>query len=175
MASPKTSRGLSDNCGSRWLTTISRCHIAVSASHYQSLSQREAQDRCDVGNRSLQPWRLDLRIMSGRRLNCCPIAFRLTSWIPYPIWSGFTRRLRKLITAVKGHYPLAQLLAKPRVAAQFIIAGDPAVRHLVPPRVEHLQTLVLARLIAYLQWHMAFLTSLLVPCPVFGQGQAEVE
>src|SRR5215471_15894660 len=105
MASPKTSRGLSDNCGSRWLTTISRCHIAVSASHYQSLSQREAQDRCDVGNRSLQPWRLDLRIMSGRRLNCCPIAFRLTSWIPYPIWSVFTRRLRKLITAVKGHYP----------------------------------------------------------------------
>src|SRR5262245_45130928 len=104
MASPKTSRGLSDNCGSRWLTTISRCHIAVSASHYQSLSQREAQDRGDVGNRSLQPWRLDLRIMSGRRLHCCPIAFLLTFWMPYPTWSVFTHHLRKLITAVEAHY-----------------------------------------------------------------------
>src|SRR5262249_34547903 len=105
MASPKTSRGLRDNCGSRWLTTIWRCHIAVSASHCQSRSQREARDRCDVGNRSLQPWRLDLRIMSGRRLNCCPIGFRLTSWMPYPIWSVFIHHLRKFITAVEGHYP----------------------------------------------------------------------
>src|SRR6186713_1438250 len=43
--------------------------------------------------------------MSGRRLSCCRIAFRLTSWMPYPIWSVFTHRLRKLITAVEGHYP----------------------------------------------------------------------
>src|SRR5688500_12812396 len=44
--------------------------------------------------------------MSGRRRNCCPIAFRLTSWMPYPIWSVFTHRLRNLITAVEGHYPI---------------------------------------------------------------------
>jgi hypothetical protein len=61
------------------------------------------------------------------------------------------------------------------VATQFIIAGDPAVWHLIPPRVEHLQTLFLSRLISYLQRHVACLASLLVPCPVFRQGQAEVE
>ena len=108
-ASPRTSRGLSNNCGCRWLTTIWRCHIAGYARHCRSLSQPEAPGRCDAGNRSLQPWRLALRIMSGRRLNCCPIPFRLTSWIPYPIWSVFTHRLRKLITAVEGHYHKLQL------------------------------------------------------------------
>src|SRR6266487_4511005 len=112
MASPRTSRGLSDNCGCRWLPTIWRCHIAVSVSHCQSLSPHEALARCDVGNRSLQPWRLDLRIMSGRRLHYCPIAFRLTSWIPYPIWSVFTHRLRKRITAVEGHYPTLEGMQK---------------------------------------------------------------
>ena len=66
-------------------------------------------------------------------------------------------------------------MAKLRVATQFIIAGHPAVWHLIPPRVEHLQTLLLSRLIPYLQRHVAFLASLLVPCPVLGQGQAEVE
>src|SRR5215471_2199634 len=106
MASPRTSRGLSDNCGFHWLTTIWGYPIAVYASHCQSRSPREAQDRCDVGNRSLQPWQLDLRIMSGRRLNCYPIAFRLTSWMPCPIWSVFTHRLRKLLTAIEGHYPI---------------------------------------------------------------------
>src|SRR4029450_5078934 len=71
--------------------------------------------------------------------------------------------------------PLAALVAKLRVATPFIIAGDPAVWHLIPPRVEHLQTLFLSRLIAYLQRHVACLASLLVPCPVCAQGQAEVE
>src|SRR5206468_4016964 len=40
---------------------------------------------------------------------------------------------------------LAQLVAKPRVAAQLIITRDPAVGYLIPPRVEHLQALRLAR------------------------------
>src|SRR5262249_55112769 len=44
--------------------------------------------------------------MSGRRPNCCPIAFRLISWIHCPLWSVFIHRLRKLITAVEGHYRL---------------------------------------------------------------------
>src|SRR5687768_15966193 len=44
--------------------------------------------------------------MSGRRRNCCPIPFRLTSWMPYPIWSVFTRRLRRLITREQGHHPI---------------------------------------------------------------------
>src|SRR2546430_9070502 len=39
---------------------------------------------------------------------------------------------------------LAQLLAKPGVATQFIVTGDPAVPHLLPPRVEHLQALLAA-------------------------------
>src|SRR6266851_2486109 len=43
--------------------------------------------------------------MFGRRPNCCPIAFRLISWIHCPLWSVFIHRLRKLITAVEGHYP----------------------------------------------------------------------
>jgi hypothetical protein len=30
--------------------------------------------------------------------------------MPYPIWSVFTHRLRKLITAVEGHYRLFWLL-----------------------------------------------------------------
>src|SRR4029450_6346602 len=42
--------------------------------------------------------------MSGRRPNCCPSAFRLISWIHCPLWSVFIHRLRKLITAVEGHY-----------------------------------------------------------------------
>ena len=41
------------------VTTIWRCHIAGYASLCPSLSQREAQARRDVGNRSLQPWRRD--------------------------------------------------------------------------------------------------------------------
>src|SRR5262249_668598 len=42
-----------------------------------------------------------------------PIAFRLTSWMPYPTWSVFTHHLRKLITAVEGHYPAST--AKPEL------------------------------------------------------------
>src|SRR6266536_929317 len=79
-----------------------------------------------------------------------------------------------LCRAFTAHHPqhialtaLAQLVAKPRVAAQLIITGDPAVRHLIPPRVEHLQTLFLSRLRVYFQRHMACLASWLVPCPVF--------
>src|SRR5262244_3590929 len=70
---------------------------------------------------------------------------------------------------------LAQRVAKPRVTAQLIIACDPAVRHLLPPRVEHLQALRLARLIAHRRRYVAFLASLLVPCPLLRQGQPEVE
>jgi hypothetical protein len=71
--------------------------------------------------------------------------------------------------------PLAERVAKLRVAPQFIIAGDPAIRHLFPPHVEHLQALFLPCLIAYLQRHMACLASWLVACPVRGQRQAEVK
>jgi hypothetical protein len=71
--------------------------------------------------------------------------------------------------------PLSQLLTKPRVAAQFIVAGYPAVGDLISPLVEHLQALLLARLIPYLRWHMTFLASPHVPCPVLRQIQPEVE
>ena len=71
--------------------------------------------------------------------------------------------------------PLAQVVAKPRVATQFIITRHPAVRHLFAPRVKHLQTLFLSRVISHLQWHMTFLASEHVPCPLLRQGQAEVE
>ncbi len=66
-------------------------------------------------------------------------------------------------------------MAKPRVAAQFIIARHPAMRHLITPRVEHLQTLLLTRLVANLWRDVACLASWLVACPVLGQGQPEVE
>src|SRR5207244_9309468 len=66
-------------------------------------------------------------------------------------------------------------VTSPRVAAQFIIACAPAVRHLIPPRVEHLQTLRLSRVIPYLLWDVACLASPLVARPLLGQGQAEVE
>src|SRR5919202_5549568 len=45
--------------------------------------------------------------MSGRRPNYCLVAFRFTSWIHCPIWSVFIHPLRKLITAVEGHYPVS--------------------------------------------------------------------
>src|SRR5260370_10023919 len=61
------------------------------------------------------------------------------------------------------------------MAAQLTVPCNPAVGDLIPPRVEHLQALFLPCLIAYLQRHMACLTSLLVLCPVLGQRQAEVE
>src|SRR5881409_3601793 len=61
------------------------------------------------------------------------------------------------------------------MATQFIVACDPAVGHLIPPFVEPLQALLLPRLRANLWWHMAFLPSLLVSCPVRRQRQAAVE
>src|SRR5262249_42838615 len=70
---------------------------------------------------------------------------------------------------------LAQRVAKPRVAAQFIITGDPAVRHLFPPRVEHLQALLLPCVIPHLWPDVACLASLRIAGPLFGQRQTEVE
>src|SRR5712691_12181364 len=70
---------------------------------------------------------------------------------------------------------LTQVVAKPRVAPQLIVTRHPAVRDLRTSLVEHLQTLLGSRVIPHLLWHMAFLTSWLVPCPLLGQRQAEVE
>src|SRR5262245_45546252 len=70
---------------------------------------------------------------------------------------------------------LAQVVAKPRVATQFIVTRDPAVRHLLTPHVEHLQALLWSRLIPYCWWHVACLASVLVLCPLLRQGQAEVK
>src|SRR2546429_5469084 len=67
------------------------------------------------------------------------------------------------------------LVAKLCVAAQLIITRDPAMGYLLPPRVEHLQALLLSRVIPYLLWHVACLASKLVVCPCLGQRQAEVE
>src|SRR6266702_1258319 len=50
-----------------------------------------------------------------------------------------------------------------------------AMGHLITPRVEHLQTLLLTRLVANLWRDVACLASWLVACPVLGQGQPEVE
>jgi len=61
------------------------------------------------------------------------------------------------------------------VSAQFIVPCHPAVRHLRTPQVEHLQALLVARLILNLRRHVAFLASLLIPYPLMGQGQAKVE
>src|SRR5437660_1650537 len=60
---------------------------------------------------------------------------------------------------------LAQVVAKPRMAPQFIVTRDPAVRHQLTPRVEHLHALLLSRLITDFWWHVACLTSLLVSGP----------
>ena len=61
------------------------------------------------------------------------------------------------------------------MAAQLIITGDPAVGYLLTPRVQHLQALLMPRLIVDLGRHVAFLAPLLVPHPLLGQGQTEVE
>jgi hypothetical protein len=71
--------------------------------------------------------------------------------------------------------PLAQLVAEPRVATQFIVPCDPAMGHLITLRIEHLHTLLLPRVIAHRCGHVAFLASSLVACPLLGQGQAKVE
>jgi hypothetical protein len=56
----------------------------------------------------------------------------------------------------------SQLVAKPRVATQFIITCHPAVRHVITPLIEHLQALLVSRMIPHLLGHMAFLTPSLV-------------
>src|SRR6266705_4907997 len=61
------------------------------------------------------------------------------------------------------------------MAPQFIIAGHPAMGHLITPFVEHLQALIMPWVIPHLLWHVAFPASLLVPCPLLRQGQAKVE
>src|SRR6266446_1243180 len=71
--------------------------------------------------------------------------------------------------------PLAQGVAEPRVAPQFIISCDPAVGHLITPSIEHLQALLVPRVIPHLRRDMALRTPLLILCPVLGKGQAEVE
>src|SRR5262249_18571890 len=70
---------------------------------------------------------------------------------------------------------LAQLVAKPRVAPQFIVPRHPAVRDLLAPQVEHLYALLLPRVIPHLRRHVTCVPSLLVACPLLGQRQAEVE
>ena len=49
------------------------------------------------------------------------------------------------------------------------------MRHLISPRVEHLQALLLARLVAHRWWHVAFLAPWRIPCPLLRQRQAEIE
>jgi hypothetical protein len=71
--------------------------------------------------------------------------------------------------------PLPQLPAKPCVATQLIIAGHPAMGHLSTPRLEHLQALLLTRVIPHRLGHMALLASGRVSCPLLREGQAEVE
>src|SRR5262245_63139034 len=61
------------------------------------------------------------------------------------------------------------------MATELIIAYHPAVGHLRPPPVEHLQTLLLACLIPHLPRHMACLASLCIPGPLLRKEQAEVE
>src|SRR4030095_15892111 len=65
-------------------------------------------------------------------------------------WVLGPRRLQGAYRRGAGHAQhlalatLAQCATKLRVATQLVITGDPAVRHLMPPRVEHLHTLLLA-------------------------------
>src|SRR5215813_5096875 len=70
---------------------------------------------------------------------------------------------------------LTQVVAEPRVAAQFIVTRHPTVRDVLPPQVEHLQALVGSRVILHLLRHMAGVTSLLIPGPLLRKVQTEVE
>jgi hypothetical protein len=47
--------------------------------------------------------------------------------------------------------------------------------YLRTPLIEHLQALLVPRVIPHLRRDMALRASLRIPCPVLGQGQAEVE
>ena len=129
------------------------------------------------------PSRTVKRVQAVGSSDCAPIGHRLPGGFRPPS-TPLIRGQRGLQVAHRGGagHPqhialtaLAQLVAKPRVATQLIITRDPAVRHLIPPRVEHLQALLLPGLIAHLWWHVACLASLLVACPLLRQGQAEVE
>ena len=70
------------------------------------------------------------------------------------------------------HIPLASLaqcFAKPCVSTQLIVTGNPAVRHLIPLLVKHLQALLVAGVILHFWRHVACLASKLVPCPLLGK------
>src|SRR5262249_14088557 len=56
-----------------------------------------------------------------------------------------------------------------------IMRGGRGGGYLLSRRVEHLQALLVPRVIPYLRRDMALRTPLCIPCPVLGQGQAEVE
>jgi hypothetical protein len=62
--------------------------------------------------------------------------------------------------------PCSQLVAKLRMATEFIIPCHPAVGHLITPYLKHLQALLVACLIAHVLGHVACLASLRIPCPV---------
>src|SRR5262249_36122275 len=110
-----------------------------------------------------------------------------THRVPGGFWSPSTplicrqRRLQvthRRITGHPQHIPfttLAQRVTKLRVAPQLIVPRHPAVRHLLAPRVEHLQALLVPRVIPYLRRDVARRTPLRILCPVLGQRQAEVE
>src|SRR4029450_1318729 len=83
----------------------------------------------------------------GRRMEgCAPIRDRLPWGFRSPSTAGVLRpwHLQVAHHGSAGHpqqiplAPLAQRMAKLRVATELIIAGDPAMRHLLTPRVEHL-------------------------------------
>jgi len=70
---------------------------------------------------------------------------------------------------------LAQVVAEPRVAAQRIVTRHPTVWDVLTSQGKHLQALLVARVILHLLRHMACVAPLLIPCPLQGQGQPEVE
>jgi len=61
------------------------------------------------------------------------------------------------------------------MATEFIITDHPAVRDLLAPQVEHLQALLLSRVIVHVLRDMTCLTPLLVPGPPLGEVEPEVE
>src|SRR5438128_460663 len=87
----------------------------------------------------------------------------------------YQRRLEVAHRRVTGHpqhipfATLAQLVTKPCVAPQLIVTRHLAVWHLLSPRVEHLQALLVPRVIPHLRWDVALLTPLCILCPVLRQ------
>src|SRR5215813_9681118 len=108
-----------------------------------------------------------------------PRRYRLPGWL----WTTTTALIRgwqRFQVTHRGgaghaqHIALAALtqrLAKPRVAAELIITGDPTVWDVRTPRVEHLQTLLLTCSVTNLRRHMACVAPLFVTCPFLGQVQ----